>query len=146
VCSTKNIDLVRSIGADQVIDYTKEDFTKNGQTYDLIVATAGYRSVNNYIRALTPTGIYVCTGGAWRQIFDAAMRGRKTFADGKKLVMLTMNPNYDFASLKELLEAGKVKSVIDRCYPLSEIAAAFQYYEKRRARGKVVITVVNDQR
>lgn len=144
VCSTRNLELVRSIGADQVIDYTKEDFIENGQTYDLIVATAGYRSISDYMRALNPRGIYVCTGGAWRQIFAAAVRGRKTFTDGKKLVMLTMNPNYDFASLKELFEAGKVRPVIDRCYPLNEIAEAFQYYGKRHARGKVVITVAKD--
>jgi NADPH:quinone reductase-like Zn-dependent oxidoreductase len=144
VCSTTNLELVRSIGADQVIDYTKEDFIENGQTYDLIVATAGYRSINDYMRALNPRGIYVCTGGAWRQIFAAAVQGRKTFANGKKLVMLTMNPNYDFASLKELIEAGKVKPVIDRCYPLNEIAEAFRYYGKRHARGKVVITVAKD--
>ena len=144
VCSTKNLELVRSIGADQVIDYTKEDFIENGQTYDLIVATAGYRSINDYMRALNPRGIYVCTGGAWRQIFATAVQGRKTLADGKKLVMLTMNPNYDFASLKELIEAGKVKPVIDRCYPLNEIAEAFRYYGKRHARGKVVITVAKD--
>jgi NADPH:quinone reductase-like Zn-dependent oxidoreductase len=144
VCSTKNLELVRSIGADQVIDYTREDFIENGQTYDLIVATAGYRSINDYMRALNPKGIYVCTGGAWRQIFAAAVQGRKIFADGKKLVMLRMNPNYDFASLKELAEAGKVKPVVDRCYPLNEIAEAFRYYGKRHARGKVVITVAKD--
>ncbi len=141
VCSTRNLDLVRSIGAEQVIDYTKQDFTKNGQQYDLIVATAGYRSISDYKRALSPSGIYVCTGGSWPQIIQAGIQGGKALKGGKKVVMLTMNPDYDFASLKELIKAGKVKPVIDRCYPLNEIAEAFRYYGKRRARGKVVITM-----
>jgi NADPH:quinone reductase-like Zn-dependent oxidoreductase len=147
VCSTRNLDLVRSIGADHVIDYTKEDFTQNGQQYDLIVATAGYRSISDYRRALSPRGIYVCTGGSWAQIFQAAARGeRASTSEGKKLVMLTMNPDYDLASLIELIEAGKVKPVIDCIYPLSEIAEAFTYYGKRRSRGKVVITVRQSSR
>jgi NADPH:quinone reductase-like Zn-dependent oxidoreductase len=143
VCSTRNLDLVRSIGADHVIDYTREDFAKSGQRYDLIVATAGYRSLSDYQRALSPSGIYVCTGGSWRQIFQAAARGRRTVDGGRKLVMLTMNPNYDFATLREMIEVGKVRPVIDRCYPLRETAEAFKYYGKRHARGKVVITVAN---
>ncbi len=147
VCSTRNLDMVRSIGADHVIDYTQEDFTKNGQQYDLIVATAGYRSISAYMRSLIPGGIYVCTGGSWAQIFQAAVQGQRTLTTAsKKVVMLTMNPNYDFAFIKELIEADKVKPVIDRCYPLNEIAKAFRYYGKRHARGKVVITVKNSNK
>jgi NADPH:quinone reductase-like Zn-dependent oxidoreductase len=143
VCSTKNMNLVRSLGADHVIDYTKEDFTKNGQLYDLIVATAGYRSIYDYKRALRPKGIYVCTGGAWSQIFQALIfaKGLSEPA-GKKLGVLTMKPNFDFAILKELIEAEKVKPVIDQSYPLEKTGEAFTYYSKRHVRGKVVITVV----
>jgi NADPH:quinone reductase-like Zn-dependent oxidoreductase len=142
VCSTRNLELVRSLGADQVIDYTKEDFTKSGQRYDLIVATAGYRSISDYRRALNPGGIYVCTGGSWPQLFQALLLAQRMSQNGgKKLGVLTMDPDYDFAALKELIEAGKVKPVIDRCYPLNEIGEAFRYYGKRHARGKVVITI-----
>jgi len=142
VCSTKNVDLVHSLGADHVIDYTKEDFAKNGQQYDLIVATAGYRSIYDYKRALKPTGIYVCTGGAWSQLFQALLLAKRlSEPGGKKLGVLTMNPNFDFATLKDLIEADKVKPVIDRIYPLSETGEAFMYYSKRHARGKVVITI-----
>lgn len=142
VCSAKNVDLIRSLGADHVIDYTKEDFTKNGQRYDLIVATAGYRSIYDYKRALNSKGIYVCTGGAWWQIFQALILAKRLSEPaGKKLGILTMKPDFDFATLKELIEAGKVTSVIDRCYPLRETGEAFTYYSKRHARGKVVITV-----
>jgi NADPH:quinone reductase-like Zn-dependent oxidoreductase len=142
VCSTRNLELVRSLGADQVIDYTKEDFIQSGQQYDLIVATAGYRSISDFKRALKPGGIYVCTGGSWTQIFQALLLGKRLSKNGgKKLGVLTMDPNYDFAALRELIEAKKVKPVIDRCYPLSEIGEAFCYYGKRHARGKVVITI-----
>ena len=143
VCSTKNVDLVRSLGTDHVIDYIKEDFTKNGQRYDLIVATAGYRSIYDYKRALSPKGIYVCTGGAWSQIFQALLLAKMLSEPaGKKLGVLTMKPDFDFSTLKELIEAGKVKSVIDRSYPLEKTGEAFIYYSMRHARGKVVITVV----
>jgi NADPH:quinone reductase-like Zn-dependent oxidoreductase len=143
VCSTKNVDLVRSLGADHIIDYTKEDFAKNRQRYDLIIATAGYRSIYDYKRALSPKGIYVCTGGAWSQIFQALILAKVlSESAGKKLGVLTMNPEFDFATLKELIEAGKVLSVIDRSYPLEKTGEAFTYYSKRHARGKVVITVV----
>jgi NADPH:quinone reductase-like Zn-dependent oxidoreductase len=143
VCSTKNVDLVRSLGADHVIDYTKEDFTKNGQRYDLIVATAGYRSIYEYKRALSPKGIYVCTGGAWSQIFQALLLAKRLSEPaGKKLGVLTMKSDFDFTTLKELIEAGKVKPVIDRCYPLNETGEAFEYYRTRHARGKVAIKIV----
>ena len=149
VCSTRNLDMVRSIGADHVIDYTKEDFTKNGQRYDLILATAGYRSIFDYKRALSPKGIYVATGGSMRgpkamaQIFQAILLGPWiSMAGRKKLCILTLRINQkDLIIMKELIEAGKVKPVIDRRYPLSEIAEALRYYEEGHARGKVVITV-----
>ena len=142
VCGARNLDMVRSIGADHVIDYAKEDFTKNGQRYDLILATKGYRSIFDYQRALSPRGIYVMTGGSWAQIFQALLIGPWiSMAGSKKLGSLTVKPNRDLVLIKELIEAGKVKPVIDRCYPLSETAEAFRYYGAGHTRGKVVITV-----
>ena len=147
VCSTRNLDMVRSIGADHVIDYTQEDFIKNGQRYDLMVATAGYRSIFDYKRALSPKGIYVATGGSMAQIFQGLLIGPWISMTGsKKLGSLAVKPNKDLAFMKELIEAGKVKPVIDRCYKLSEVAEALRYYGEAHARGKVVITVEYDNK
>ena len=147
VCSTRNLDMVRSIGADHVIDYTKEDFTKNGQQYDLIVATAGYRSIFDYKRALSSKGIYVATGGSMAHIFQGLLIGPLISMTGsKKLGTMTVKPNKDLASMKELIEAGKVKPIIDRRYPLSEAAEALTYYAEGHARGKVVITVEHNNK
>ncbi len=143
VCSTRNMDMVRSIGADHVIDYTKEDFSKRGQRYDLILATVGYRSIFDYKRALSPGGIHVVTGGSMSQIFQAMLLGPWiSRIERKKLGSLLVKPNQDLIFMKELIEAGKVKPVIDRCYPLRQAAEALKYYEKGHARGKVIITVV----
>jgi NADPH:quinone reductase-like Zn-dependent oxidoreductase len=143
VCSTRNLAMVRSIGADRVIDYTQEDFTKNGQRYDLIFAANGYHSIFEYKRALGPRGIYVVAGGSMAQISQAALLGPWVSMTGsKKLGSMTMKPNNeDLASMKELLEAGKVVPVIDRRYTLSEVPEALRYLEEGHARGKVVITV-----
>jgi NADPH:quinone reductase-like Zn-dependent oxidoreductase len=148
VCSTRNLDLVRSIGADHVIDYTQEDFTKNGQHYDLILATAGYRSLFDYKRALSPKGIHVVTGGSMAQIFQPMLLGPLiTMTGNKKMINLTVRPNQDdLIFVKELIEAGKVKPVIDRCYKLSEIAEAHKYYNEGHSRGKVVITVEHNNK
>jgi NADPH:quinone reductase-like Zn-dependent oxidoreductase len=126
VCSTRNLDIVRSIGADHVIDYTQEDFTQNGQYYDLILAANGYHSISNYKRVLTPKGIYVTTGGSMAQMSQAMLQGPWISMTGsQKMGNLLARPNkQDLAFIKELLEAGKVKPVIDRCYPLSEVADA----------------------
>ncbi len=141
VCSTRNLELVRSLGADHVIDYTKEDFTQNGHRYDLILATAGFRSIFDYRRALAPEGIYVSTGGAMAQTFQALLLGPLVSLGGnQKLGAMLVKPNKDLAFMKELIEAGKVKPVIDRCYPLSETAEALRQYAKGHARGKIVIT------
>ena len=142
VCSTTNLELVRSIGADHVIDYTKEDFSQNGQQYDLILATAGYRSLFDYARALSPKGIYVVTGGSMAQVFQPMFLGPLlSMTGGKKMGNLVMRPNQkDLVFVRELIEAGKAKPVIDRCFPFSEAAEALQYYGKGHSRGKVVIT------
>jgi NADPH:quinone reductase-like Zn-dependent oxidoreductase len=142
VCSTRNLDLVRSLGADLVIDYTKEDFTQSGGQYNLILATAGYRSLFDYKRALAPGGHYVATGGEMAQIFQPMLLGPWLSTDGRKMTNLAMKPNKnDLTYVKELIEAGKVKPVIDQCFPLSEVPEALRYYGQGRSRGKVVVTV-----
>ncbi len=143
VCSARNLDMVRSIGADHVIDYTKEDFTRNGQRYDLILAVNGYHSISDYLRALNPNGIHVVAGGSMAQLFQAMLPRPSLFKTGnqKTYVVSLVQNQKDLVLIKELLESGKVVPVIDGCYPLSEAAEAFRYFEKVHARGKVVITV-----
>jgi len=141
VCSTRNLDLVRSIGADHVIDYTQQDFTQTGQRYDLIFDAVGNRSVSDYKRALSPNGICSVAGfTSLSRLFQIMLLG------GKKVGMMkTAKANKeDLASIKELLEAGKTVPVIDRCYPLAETAEAIRYLETGHARGKVVITVAHN--
>jgi NADPH:quinone reductase-like Zn-dependent oxidoreductase len=148
VCSTRNLEMVRSIGADHVIDYTQEDFARKGQHYDLILATAGYRSLFDYRRALCSRGIYVVTGGSMAQIFQPMLLGPWIAMTGsQKMVNLSVRPNQeDLAFMKELIEAGKVVPVIDRCYTLSEVSEALRYYEEGHARGKVVITLEHNHK
>ena len=142
VCSTRNLDLVRSLGADHVIDYAVEDFTQNGEKYDLILATAGYRSLFDYKRALAPGGRYVATGGEMAQIFQPMLLGPWLSSGGRKMSNLAMKPNTeDLAFIKKLIEAGKVAPVIDKSYPLSELPEALQYYGESRSRGKVIVTM-----
>ena len=145
VCSTRNLDMVRSIGADHVIDYTREDFTKNGQRYDLIYDAVGNRSVSDYKRALRPQGICVIAGfSTLSRLFGHVVLGPLLSMTGNKKIGLMglAKPNQkDLVFVKELLEAGKVIPVIDRRYPLSETAEAIRYLEGRHARGKVIITV-----
>ncbi|MNI30550.1 alcohol dehydrogenase [compost metagenome] len=147
VCSTAKMEMVRSLGADHVIDYTKEDFTQNGQKYDLIIAANGYHPISDYKRALTPKGTYVMTGGSMAQMFQAILLGPWISMTGsKKMGNLMTKPNKkDLSFMKELLEAGKVVPVIDRCYPLSEAAEALRYLEKGHARGKIVITLEHNK-
>jgi NADPH:quinone reductase-like Zn-dependent oxidoreductase len=144
VCSTRNLEMVSSLGADQVIDYKKEDFSKNEQQYDLILAVNGYHPLSDYLRALKPGGSYVVAGGAMRQLIQAASKGGKTDqTGGKKVCILSLvQSQKDLVLIKELLKSGKIKPVIDGCYPLKQTADAFWYYEKVHAQGKVVISVV----
>ena len=143
VCSTRNLDMVRSIGADQVIDYTREDFTRNGQRYALILDNAAYRSIFDCKRALSPKGIYVLVGGSTARMFQTMLLGPLISMTGKKkMVFMMSKPNQkDLVFIKELLESGKVKPVIDRRYPLSEVAEAIRYYEEGHAKGRIIITV-----
>jgi NADPH:quinone reductase-like Zn-dependent oxidoreductase len=142
VCSTRNVDAVRSIGADHVLDYTKDDFAAIGQRYDLILAANGDRSIWDYKRALTADGAYVMTGGSNRQLTDALLFGRLLSIGRQKLGNVLVKPSQaDLLFLKELCEAGKVKPIIERRFPLSEVPAAVRYVEDGRARGKIVITI-----
>lgn len=140
VCSGRNVDLVRSLGADQVIDYTQTDFTRTGQRYDLILDTIGNRSVADCRRVLTPTGICAVAGfTTLGRLFQVILLGSW---GGQKMATFLAQPNQnDLRLLKELLEAGKIRSVIDRYYPLAQTADAIRYLETGRARGKVIITV-----
>ena len=147
VCSTKNLEIARSIGADHVVDYTQEDFTQNGQHYDLIIAANGYRPISAHKRALSPKGIYVMTGGSGAQIFQAMFLGPLISKIGSKKMgsLGAARPNkQDYAFLSGLLEAGKIVPFIDRRYTLSEVPEAFHYLGEGHARGKVVITVERD--
>jgi len=143
VCSTRNVDTARSIGADHVIDYTQEDFTQSGRRYHLILAANAYHSIFDYRRALRQDGIYVMAGGGWTQILQAMLLGPLLSRMGSKKMrffMANMNKK-DLVFLKDLLEAGKVVPVVERRYPLSDAAEAFRYLEEGHAQGKVVITV-----
>jgi NADPH:quinone reductase-like Zn-dependent oxidoreductase len=143
VCSTRNLDMARTLGADHVIDYSKEDFTQSGKHYDLILASNGYHPISDYRRALRPEGIYVATGGSMAQTFEAMLQGPIISMTGsKKMSNMLVKPNKnDLVFMKDLIEAGKVVPSIDRRYPLSEFAGAFRYLEEGHAQGKIVITV-----
>jgi NADPH:quinone reductase-like Zn-dependent oxidoreductase len=143
VCSTRNLEMVRSLGADHVIDYKKEDFTQNGQQYDLILAANGYHPISDYLRALSPEGIYVVAGGSMLQLIQAASNRKKVSQNRRQkicIVSLVQNQK-DLIFIKELLESGKIMPVIDRCYPLRKTPEAFWYFEKVHPKGKVVITM-----
>lgn len=144
VCSTRNLDMARSIGADRVIDYTQEDFTRTRKQYDLILAINGYHPLLAYRRALSPQGIYVCAGGTIPQVFQAMLLGplMSRIRDKKMGSMGLAKVNQeDLVYLGELLEAGTIVPLIDRTYPLSEVPEAIRYVEEIHAQGKVVITV-----
>jgi NADPH:quinone reductase-like Zn-dependent oxidoreductase len=143
VCSTGNLDMVRSIGADHVIDYTQEDFTQNGHRYDLIIAANGYHSISDYRRVLTPNGTYVTTGGSMAQLSEAMLQGPWISMTGSQKMgsLLAKANNADLTFIKELLEAGKVVPVIDKRYRLSDVPEAIRYLEEGHAKGKVIITV-----
>ncbi len=145
VCSTAKMDFVRGLGADHVIDYTREDFTRSGQRYDRIVDVAGNRSILECRRALKPKGVYAMVGGSTARIFAALFLGPLISLAGSRQMGLMMwwEPfkQEDVDLLKELIEAGKVRPVIDRRYALAEVPEALRYLDAGRAQGKVVITV-----
>lgn len=142
VCSTEKMKLVRSLGAEHVIDYSQTDFTRNGRLYELILDMAAYHSIFDYRRSLAPKGIYVMAGGATARIFQTMLLGPLISMTGnRKMSLLLHRPNRGLAFINELFEAGKIVPVIDRCYPLKEAAAALRYFGEGHARGKVVITL-----
>ena len=143
VCSTRNVDTARSLGADHVIDYTREDFTQSAQRYDLIVGANAHHSIFVYRRLLRPQGIYVVVGGAIPRIFQAMLLAPilSRFGTKKTRFFIAKINQKDLLVLKDLMEAGKVVPVIDRRYPLSEAADAIRYLEEGHAQGKIVLSV-----
>ncbi|HEX6480624.1 MAG TPA: NAD(P)-dependent alcohol dehydrogenase [Ktedonobacteraceae bacterium] len=139
VCSTKNLELMRSLGADKVIDYTQEDFTKNGQTYDVIFDAVGKHSFRRCKGSLSRGGSYLATDGLQNLILALW-----TARIGDKKVMFSIPPRYtkqDVVFLKQLIEAGRFRPVIDRCYPLEDVVEAARYVETERKTGNVVLTI-----
>jgi NADPH:quinone reductase-like Zn-dependent oxidoreductase len=146
VCSTRNMEQARRLGADRVIDYTTENFTHNGERYDLIFAANGYHPLSAYKRALTPQGIYVMAGGKSKQIFEAMLFGSwLSEKDGRKLGGVSAQiSQQDLLTLGELLQAGKIVPAIDKRYPLHEVPEALRYLGAGHARGKIVITIAGE--
>lgn len=145
VCSGRNLEMVRSIGADHVIDYTKEEFWRSGRKYDLIVDNAAFQSIRKSLHALQPNGVYVLVGGSSSTatiLQSLILNPLISRMEGRKLVSFMASMNQpDLVVLEELLKAGKVVPVIDRKYSLSEVPQAIRYVEEGHTRGKVVITV-----
>jgi len=152
VCSTRNVEMVRSIGADRVIDYTREDFTRSGQRYDVFFDCIGQHSLSVCRRVLNPKGIYVGAGGpSDRWMIGPIARMIKSlvlsrFGSQKLGGLLTKRNEEDLTLLRELIQAGKVRPVIDRSYRLSEVREAIQYLEEGHARGKVVVTLEDNNK
>jgi len=154
VCSTRNLDMVRSLGADHVIDYTKEDFTKGAQRYDLILDNVGNQPLSGFRRALKPNGICVMIGGGGPN--DGGLIGPMArpvkalllspFVSQKMGMMLAEIRQEDLAAMRDLMQAGKVTPVIDRTYPLSQVREAMKYLEAGHARGKVILTMGQDNK
>jgi NADPH:quinone reductase-like Zn-dependent oxidoreductase len=154
VCSTRNLDLVRSLGADHVIDYTKEDFTKGEQRYDLILDNVGTQPLSGFRRVLQPNGICVMIGGGGPN--DGGLIGPlgrpvkalllSPFISQKMSMLMAELNKKDLTILGDLMQSGKVRPVIDRTYPLSQIAEAIRYLEQGHARGKVIITIAQDNK
>jgi NADPH:quinone reductase-like Zn-dependent oxidoreductase len=143
VCSSRNMDQARSLGADHVIDYAKENFTRSGRQYDIIFAANGYHTLSEYKRVLNPKGVYVMAGGKPAQIFGAMLFGRMMSDRGGRRMggVSAKRSHSDLVTIKEMVEAGKVSPVVERKYPLTETANALRYLGTGHARGKLVITI-----
>jgi NADPH:quinone reductase-like Zn-dependent oxidoreductase len=143
VCSTRNVEMVRSLGADHVVDYKKENITRQGQVFDLILAVNGYNPISEYLAMLKPDGNYVVAGGTMRQLFQAMLRRRSNSPHGGQQVHVIdlQHSREDLLFLNNLLESDKLVTIIDDVYPLSKTADAFHAYEEEGARGKIVITM-----
>lgn len=143
VCSTRNLDIIKSIGADNVIDYTKENFTKNNELYDIILAVNGYQPISAYKGSLNQNGKYVMVGGSGAQLTQAMILGPLLSMIGsKKLGSFLQRPNQtDLIFIRDLIEAGQLKPIIDKYYKMSEVPNAFRYFEEGHTQGKIVITM-----
>ncbi|MCC3646777.1 NAD(P)-dependent alcohol dehydrogenase [Cytobacillus oceanisediminis] len=144
VCSTRNLDILRTLGADHAIDYKNEDFAERTEKYDLILAVNGYQPISAYKRAIKSNGTYVLCGGSGAQFTQAMVLGPWISLTGNKKMssMLQRQNQEDLICMSELIEAGKVKPIIDRSFKLSEVDKAFRYFEEGHAQGKVIITIV----
>jgi NADPH:quinone reductase-like Zn-dependent oxidoreductase len=142
VCSTPRLDYVKSLGADHVIDYTQEDFTKNGETYDLIFDILGRSSFSRCKNSLTPNGRYLLASFKMKPLFQ--MLWTSIFGSKKVICAMAAEKQEDLITIKELVEAGTIKSIIDRCYPLEQAAEAHRYVEAGHKKGHVVITVAHN--
>jgi NADPH:quinone reductase-like Zn-dependent oxidoreductase len=145
ICSTANLEMVRSLGADHVIDYTREDFRQYDEQYDVILDAAAYRSVSDYRNALKPRGKYIMIGGESYQMIKLIFLGIWVALTSPKRMefMMAKIKSKDLAKLRELMEYGAIDAKIDRIYPLERTAAAFEYLGKKHAKGKVIIEVQN---
>jgi NADPH:quinone reductase-like Zn-dependent oxidoreductase len=143
VCSTRNVEIVRALGASRVIDYRREDFARDGQRYDLILAANAYRPLSDYRRVLKPGGRYVMTGGGGAQILQAMLLGTLVSMTSSQRMgnIMAFATKNDLVVLAELLETGKIKPVIDRTVALRDVPAAIRYLENEHARGKIVVRV-----
>ena len=142
VCSSKNVEMIRSIGADHVLDYSQVDFASSGRKFDLVLGVNGDRSIWDYRRALTPTGRYVMSGGSNRQLREALLLGPLLSTGGQKLGSLLAKPSQsDLLVLKDLVEAGKVQPVIERCYQFNEVPEAIRRLETGHVGGKLVVAI-----
>lgn len=143
VCSTNNVEAARALGADHVIDYKQEDFTRNAQRYDLIFAANAHRSIFDYKRALTAKGTYVMAGGGGAEILQAMLLGPLlSIAGSNKMgIVMAKQDKKNLIFLRDLLESGKLVPVIERTYPLRDAADALRYLEQGHAKGKVVVTI-----
>jgi len=143
VCGSGNLERMRALGADHVVDYGKEDFTRSGRRYDLILGANAFHSLLDYRRALEPKGIYVMTGGGGSQMLQAMLLSPCVFLLGSRKLSMkgAKAKQQDLQALKEMLEAGKIRPDIDRRYALAQTAEALRYMEAGHVRGKIVITV-----
>jgi NADPH:quinone reductase-like Zn-dependent oxidoreductase len=143
VDSTRKLDVMRAAGADHVIDYIREDFTRSGERYDLILDAANHHSIFHYRRALNPNGSYVMAGGSTPRILQVITLGPLISRRGDKQMGLLMHKRStdDLAAINELFESGAVTPIIDRCFPLAEVPDALRYFGEGRTLGKILVTV-----
>jgi NADPH:quinone reductase-like Zn-dependent oxidoreductase len=143
VCSTRNVEIARTLGASRVIDYRREDFTSDGQRYDLVLAANAYRPLSDYKRVLAPNGSYVMTGGGGVQILQAMLLGAFISMTSRRRVanLMAVARKKDLVVLRDLLESGKIRPIIDRTVALRDVPDAIRYLEQEHARGKIVVTL-----